>query len=147
MEQYVSVIFLAVADLSRSRRFYEQGLGWVPPVATREGIAYYQLGGIVLAFSDDVTVAADVAPARSNGGEFRGVLLAHNVRARADVDAILARAENAGAHIVRPAAETDWGGYTGTFSDPDRHAWEIAWNPHFALRDDGSVRLSAGGGL
>jgi catechol 2,3-dioxygenase-like lactoylglutathione lyase family enzyme len=30
-----------------------------------------------------------------------------------------------------PATETDWGGYSGYFQDPDGYLWEVAWNPHF----------------
>jgi predicted lactoylglutathione lyase len=135
--------FLGVADLRRSRRFYEQGLGWAPSVATREGIAYYQAGGVILALFDDVSLTKDIGV----GSAFRSALLAHNVRSREQVDAVLAQAEDAGGRIVKRSAEAPWGGYAGTFADPDSHLWEIAWNPHFSLSDDGSVRLSAGGRL
>ncbi|WP_238448410.1 VOC family protein [Micromonospora sp. 4G55] len=67
--------------------------------------------------------------------------LAQNVRSRADVDAVLATAERAGARITRPAAETFYGGYAGFFTDPDGHVWEIAWNPGFPLADDGTLTL------
>ena len=40
-------------------------------------------------------------------------------------------------------AETFWGGYSGVFLDPDGHPWEVAHNPHWTLRDDGSVELSS----
>jgi hypothetical protein len=29
------------------------------------------------------------------------------------------------------ASETDWGGYSGYFQDPDGYLREVAWNPHF----------------
>lgn len=67
--------------------------------------------------------------------------LAHNARTRAEVDAILGEARAAGARILKPAHDTFWGGYAGYFADPDGHAWEVAWNPHFALRPDGGLQL------
>ena len=54
---------------------------------------------------------------------------------------VLAEAQAAGATILKSAAETDWGGYTGYFANPHGYPWEVAWNPHFPLLDDGSVHL------
>ncbi len=75
------------------------------------------------------------------GGGFAGVTLAHNVREPDDVDRLLARAEAAGARITRGAQAAFWGGRTGYFADPDGHLWEIAWNPHFALEADGTLKI------
>jgi Uncharacterized protein conserved in bacteria len=69
------------------------------------------------------------------------VTLAHNVRSPAEVDAVLATAARAGASIVRPGAETFWGGYSGVFIDPDGHPWEVAHNPGWSLQEDGTVLL------
>ncbi len=66
---------------------------------------------------------------------------AHNVVTRDEVDAVLAVAEVAGARIARPAAVTDWGGYSGVFIDPDGHAWEIAVNPGWTIDDTGRTLL------
>jgi uncharacterized glyoxalase superfamily protein PhnB len=55
--------------------------------------------------------------------------LAHNVSSRAEVDAVMAQAHSAGATIVKAAHDTFYGGYAGYFQDPDRHLWEVAWNP------------------
>lgn len=41
----------------------------------------------------------------------------------------MAQAQAAGARIVKPAADTFWGGYAGCFADSDGHLWEVAWNP------------------
>jgi uncharacterized glyoxalase superfamily protein PhnB len=78
----------------------------------------------------------------SDSGGWGGVTLAHNVRSPAEVDAVIAEAEAAGATIARPGAETIWGGYSGVFIDPDGHPWEVAHNPHWTLADDGSVKLA-----
>ena len=73
--------------------------------------------------------------------EFRGFAIAQNVRSRAEVDAVVADAEAAGATVTRPPAETFYGGYAGYFTDPDGHAWEIAHNPGFTLDDAGALLL------
>jgi uncharacterized glyoxalase superfamily protein PhnB len=75
------------------------------------------------------------------GAGFRGVGLAQNVRSPAEVDAVIAAAEAAGAQVTRRPAETFYGGYAGYFADPDGHAWEIAYNPGFSLGEDGSLTL------
>jgi uncharacterized glyoxalase superfamily protein PhnB len=64
---------------------------------------------------------------------FSGITLAQCVRTREDVDALLRAAGKAGAKIVKPAQNAFWGGYSGYFSDPDGHLWEIAWNPFYTF--------------
>lgn len=61
--------------------------------------------------------------------------LAHNVASQAEVDAVMAQARAAGATIVKAARPTFWGGYAGYFADPDRHLWEVAWNPNLLQPD------------
>jgi len=60
------------------------------------------------------------------------------VRTRDEVDAVIEQAANAGATVVKPAADTFWGGYSGYFSDPDGYLWEVAWGA-FEFNDDGSL--------
>ena len=67
--------------------------------------------------------------------------MAYNARSRNEVDTILAEAIAAGGQFVKPAQEASWGGYSGYFCDPDDFPWEVAWNPFFAIADDGSIRL------
>jgi uncharacterized glyoxalase superfamily protein PhnB len=54
---------------------------------------------------------------------------------------VLAEAAAAGAVVRRAGAPTVWGGYSGVFTDPDGHPWEVAHNPGWVLGEDGSVRL------
>ncbi len=138
MEPRLSVVTLAVEDLARSRAFYE-ALGWSSPTGPNEGIAFFQLGGVVLALWE--RSAMDEDPGRPDGTGGGGFTLAHNVRSDGEVDQTLAAAERAGATLDRPGAPTAWGGYSGSFLDPDGHRWEIAHNPHWPLLDDGTVRL------
>ena len=53
----------------------------------------------------------------------------------------MAEAEKAGARILKPPEDVFWGGYSGYFADPDGHPWEVAWNPHFPILDDGTIAL------
>ncbi len=76
-----------------------------------------------------------------DSGGWGGVTLAHNVRSREEVDAVIDQARAAGARIARPGATTFWGGYSGVFVDPDGHPWEVAHNPDWRLLADGSVSL------
>ncbi len=139
MDQRLSIVTLGVADLAASRSFYQR-LGWTPSsAASNDDIVFFQLGGMVLALYDRDALARDAKLVPGEG--FGGVALAYNGRSKEEVDATLAAAEAAGARILKPAEEVFWGGYSGYFADPDGHAWEVAWNPHFPLRDDGSIEL------
>jgi len=140
VEQRVSLITLGVADLTRARGFYER-LGWTTNAAPEDDIAFFQAGALIVALWGRNELAAD-SGVRNEGG-WGGVTLAYNVASPAEVDATIAEAEAAGATIPRRGAETFWGGYSGVFVDPDGHPWEVAHNPHWTLREDGSVALGA----
>jgi hypothetical protein len=140
MEQRLSLVTLGVADLSRARRFYEEGLGWKRG-NDNDGVAFYQMPGAILALWSRPSLAEDAGVADS-GASFAGIALAYNARSRSEVEMVLAEAEAAGAKVVRSAHETPWGGYSGYFADPDGHLWEVAHNPFWTIGDDGSVRLA-----
>ena len=137
MEQRISLITLGVANLDRSMAFYG-ALGWQGSSPDGE-VAFYQAGGMVFALWDRALLAADSGV--TDAGGYGGITLAHNVRSPAEVDAVLAEAEEAGATIARPGEATFWGGYSGVFLDPDGHPWEVAHNPRWHVAEDGSVTL------
>lgn len=139
MEQRMSIVTLGVADLARSRQFYER-LGWKTSSASSDGIVFFQVGGMALALYPRDELAKD-AKASADGHGFCGVTLAYNTRRREEADATLAEAKAAGATIVKPAEEAFWGGYSGYFADPDGFLWEVAWNPFFEITEDGAIRL------
>jgi catechol 2,3-dioxygenase-like lactoylglutathione lyase family enzyme len=139
MEQRVSLVTLGVADLDRARRFYE-ALGWRSDSKPDQGVVFFQAVGIVLALWSREELAQDCA-VEDGGAAFGGIALAYNVRSPEEVDAVLAEAENAGGRVARRGAPTFWGGYSGVFLDPDDHPWEIAHNPFWTLREDGSIEL------
>ena len=139
MEQRVSLVTLGVRNLARSRAFYE-ALGWTTRAEPGDDVVFFQAGGMIVALWDRAALAEDSGVADSGG--FGGVTLAHNVRSPADVEAVMAEAERAGAAVTRAAGETFWGGYSGAFADPDGHPWEVAHNPRWTIHDDGSVSLA-----
>ena len=130
MEPRISIITLSVNDLPRSVAFYRDGLGLTLFDENTESIAFFRNRGTWLALYPREALAADVGISAEGSG-FSGVTLAHNLRSREEVDALLDVAVSAGAILVKPAQDTLWGGYSGYFSDPDGYLWEIAWNPHF----------------
>jgi predicted lactoylglutathione lyase len=137
MEPRISLITLGYEDFDRARGFYE-ALGW--PGESPDGeVIFIQAGPMILGLWDRSKLATDSTVVDAGG--WGGVTLAHNVGSPAEVDAVLAQAEAAGASIGRPGAPTEWGGYSGLFLDPDGHPWEVAHNPHWALGADGSVTL------
>ncbi len=138
MEQRVSLVTLGVADVGRARAFYE-ALGWTTSAAPGADVAFFQTGGSVVALWSRASLAEDTGV--EDLGGWGGVTLAHNVRSPAEVDAVIEEARAAGATIPRAGAETFWGGYSGVFVDPDGHAWEVAHNPGWTIRDDGSIEL------
>jgi len=139
MEQRLSLVTLGVADLDRSLHFYE-ALGWKRGNAN-PSVVFFQLNGMILALWSRSALAEDAGLAPNERG-FGGIALAYNARSKADVDAVLAEAERAGARILKPAKDTVWGGYSGYFADLDGHPWEVAWNPEWKLNKKGEVRLS-----
>ncbi|BBY38859.1 glyoxalase [Mycobacterium mantenii] len=138
MEQRLSLITLGVADLDRTHDFYEC-LGWRGQRV--QETVFFQAGGLAVSLWVREKLSADLGITDQGDDGFGGVALAHNMRTRAEVDQILATAEDAGATITRTATETFYGGYAGAFRDLDGHAWEVAHNPGFPLAEDGAITV------
>jgi uncharacterized protein len=138
---HLSLVTLGVSDLKRSIAFYE-ALGFQRKAKAFDGIGFFQAGACAIAIWPSEDLAKDANVAIGNMAEaFRGFTLAWNCDSKSGVDGVLKKAERAGAIIRKPAQEVFWGGYSGYFSDPDGHLWEIAYNPHFPLGDDGHLTL------
>jgi uncharacterized protein len=129
VEQRISLVTLGVEDLERARGFYE-ALGWAGAQQPDDEVCFFQAGGMV--FGLWTALGGHGAP---------GIELAYNVRSPAEVGSVLAEAERAGGTIVRPTQRADWGGVTGAFADPDGYVWEVAHNPGWTLREDGSIEI------
>jgi uncharacterized protein len=141
VRQRVGLVTLGVADLARALQFY-RALGWRESSRSVDGeVAFFDVGGSVIALWSRAELATDSAV--TDAGGWGGVTLAHNVGSPAEVDAVLAEAERAGARIGRHGSPTEWGGYSGVFVDPDGHPWEVAHNPGWPIDDDGHLRIPA----
>jgi len=136
MQQQISVVTLGITDLARSRRFYAEGFGWTP-IFENEEIIFYQMNGFVLgtfskpALEQDMGRTGLSAPGASS--------LAHNVPAQDDVITVMQQLVKAGGRVIREADAPPHGGFRGYVADPDDHAWEIAWNPAWAIDEQGMV--------
>lgn len=140
MKPSINIITLAVDDLERALRFYRDGLGFDSPGITGEefigdkdqaagAVVMFKLAkGVVLALYPRAELSKDakipLGPAKT--GEFS---VGQLVDSRNEVDAVLQRAQSAGATVVDQPHERPWGIYSGYFCDPDGHLWEIIYNP------------------
>jgi len=126
VEPRISFLSLAVDDVERARRFYEEGLGF--PRRRSRSLVLFDLSGFVLALvsRDRLAVEAGADPGVPGSA---GVTLSHNVADPGTVDAVVAAALRAGAREVRSPHDTSWGGRAGWFADPDGHLWEIVHHP------------------
>lgn len=139
MEQRISIVTLGVQDLAASKRFYADGLGWKLAYENKE-IIFFQTGCMIFALFLREKLAEDFQVDVASFGH-AAVALAYNVRDRSEVDPLIKRAHAAGATILKSARDASWGGYSGYFADPDGFAWEIAWNPAWPVKPDGSVEF------
>jgi len=147
MEPRISVITLGVDDLDRAAAFYA-ALGLERHERFTDGVAFFQMGGLILGLWPREELAEDAGYDAAKGeaaprAAFPGVALAYNTRSEAEVMAILALAEAAGGRVLKPAARAFWGGVQGYFEDTEGNLWEVAHNPDFPLDAEGRISLPA----
>ncbi len=136
----LSLVTLGVHDLPRAKKFYTD-LGWSPLPIPSEGVAFFELNGIMLSLFPREELAKDAVVKDSKPG-FSGISLAHNVSSEAEADAALAHAVKCGATLIKPAEKVFWGGYSGYFEDTEGHLWEVAHNPFAHFDANGVMRMS-----
>lgn len=128
MDQRISLITLAVADVARSRAFYVDGLGWTPELEA-PGVLMLRAGEhLLFSLWSETEFEEEVGPINRGPG-VAPFTLAHNVGSKEEVDDVLRMAGAAGADPVAKAVDREWGGYSGYFGDPDGYRWEIACAP------------------
>ena len=140
MRQKLNIITLGVNDFQKSLDFYENGLGWKKSSASQDSIAFFPLGGIVLALYPRHLLAED-ALVDEHGGGFSGITIAYNTKSETEVDEVLAEVQKLGATLVKPAQKIFWGGYSGYFKDLDGHLFEVAYNPFWGFDGDDNLAL------
>jgi len=127
MNAHVSSILLGVRDMDRSKKFYMEGLGWEVQRDYGISIFFEPHGGSLVGFYGREGLAANVGT-NPEGSGFSVVVLTYVVRSEGRVDEIIAQAEKAGATILKPAGKLQWGGYGGSFADPDGYIWDIGYS-------------------
>jgi predicted enzyme related to lactoylglutathione lyase len=127
MNSHVSSILLGVNDMERSKRFYTEGLGWEVQDDYRVSVFFVPHGGSLVGFygRDGLADMVGVSP---EGSGFSGVVFNYVVRSEDRVDEVLEEAKRAGGKILTPAAKLKWGGYGGSFADPDGYVWNIGYS-------------------
>jgi catechol 2,3-dioxygenase-like lactoylglutathione lyase family enzyme len=134
MKPKLSLITLGVRDFAKSLAFYRDGLGFpAPNYKEGEDVCFFMLEGVALAIHPRDKLAEDATVPDTPNTSFNGITLAHNVKSRADADAVYAHALSIGAKPVKKPQEVFWGGYSGYFADPDGYLWEVAHNPFMDL--------------
>src|ERR1700730_9486332 len=138
----LTMITLGVSDIRASIAFYE-ALGFTRKFrATGEVVAFFETGGTPIGLFPWDQLARDVTlPERPRPQAFRGMTLAWNCSTREEVDAVLDFAISAGASLLKAAHETDYGGYSGYFADPDNHPWEVVVAPNIEVGGDRRIHL------
>ena len=140
MKPRITLITLGVDDLELSLAFYRDGLGLktegiIGTQYEHGAVVFFDLqGGCKLALWPRKSIAHDTGLLASAPSP-TDFTIAHNVSSKEEVDAVMDEARRAGAVIVKAAHTTFYGGYAGYFQAPDRHVWEVAWNP--AWQDPG----------
>ena len=125
-EGYPRVIpYLCVDGAAAAIDFYGTVLGTVermrmPSPGGKIGHAELELGDSVIMLSDEAPEMGAVSPKTVGGSP---VTLSLYVE---DVDDVVARAEQAGATVLRPVENQFYGDRSGQFEDPFGHRWNVA---------------------
>jgi uncharacterized protein len=128
MNSHISAILLGVNDMDRSKRFYTEGLGWEVQDDYKISVFFVPHEGSPLVGFYGHDGLADMVGVSPDSSGFSGVVFNYVVRSENRVDEVLDEAERAGGKILKPAAQLKWGGYGGSFADPDGYIWSIAYS-------------------
>ena len=139
MSPHISLVTLCVTDIAKATAFYER-LGFVKSSASQESVSFFRAGTVVLGLrSRDAQIEDAKAEDLWTGNG--GIVVAMTCASEAEVDAMLVKAEGAGATILKPAEKAFWGGYNGYFADADGNVWEVAYNPFWPMQESGRIDL------
>ena len=129
MKANISSVLLGVRDMARAKQFYTEGLGWKVKDDYGISVFFESDAGTIIGFYGREGLADQVGT-NAEGSGFSGLVLTYVVRSEARVDEIIAEAEKAGATVLKPAGALPWGGYGGTFADPDGYIWSLGYSGH-----------------
>jgi PhnB protein len=112
---------LSVRNGAKAVDFYKEAFGAVELFHIDEGstIAQLSLGGAEFWLADEAPAYQNFSPESLGGGTVRMVLTVENP------DSLFSRAIAAGAKVVWPVEDKDYGWRIGRLADPFGHHWEI----------------------
>ena len=121
-EKKIGAMTLFVADLDRSKAFYQQVFD-LTPLGEDEDSVTYRFGDLYFFLHRSPGAAAapsgDVLDeARNGAGQFAIIVN--------DVNAVAAELQQHGTELISGPSDRPWGMRTVTFADPAGHVWEIA---------------------
>jgi predicted lactoylglutathione lyase len=127
MPAAISCVTVPVENLQKSIAFYRDGLGLTVEEQDEEHAAL-DLDGVYLVLlerSEFGTYVERVGhrPAARGAAE---TIISYFTESKGEVDAVMAQAQRAGAQVV--AASDEDGVYSGYFTDPDGHTWEVLFD-------------------
>ena len=127
MPAAISCVTIPVEDLQKSIAFYRDGLGLAVEEQDDEHAAL-DLDGVFLVLLERGEFSTYVEhvghrPAARGAAE---TIISYFTESKGEVDTVMAQAQKAGANIVAPSDED--GVYSGYFTDPDGHTWEVLFD-------------------
>jgi len=127
MPAAISCVTVPVDDLQKSLAFYRDGLGLTPEEADEDHAAF-DLDGVYLVLLDrsEFGVYVESVGARPASRGNAETILSYFASSREEVDELMAKAKAAGAQSS--PAEDEEGVYSGYFTDPDGHTWEVLFD-------------------
>ena len=137
--------YLAIKGAADAIEFYKKAFGAtetlrIPGPDGRIGHAEIVIGKAKIMLADEHPAINFLSP-RTLGGT--AVQIHIYVE---DVDALAAKAEAAGAKVLRPVADQFYGDRTGGFEDPFGHCWHFATHKEDMSTDELQRRAAAAGG-
>jgi predicted lactoylglutathione lyase len=138
MQQNISFITFAVNDFTKELAFYRDALGWTPFNVIKDTIAFFDAGGLVFSICSYAELSKDVGTALTTQ-PYLGITLAQNLPSEEAVDEVFNHIRASGGKITKEPVRASWGGYSGYFTDPEGHLWEVAHNPQFEYDDSGMM--------
>jgi len=127
MPAAISCVTVPVDDLQKSLAFYRDGLGFAP-VEQDEDHAAFDLDGVYFVLLNradfgDYVDGVGHSPAPRGAAD---TILSYFTESRGEVDSFLSKAAGAGAKVS--GTDDEEGVYSGYFTDPDGHTWEVLFD-------------------
>lgn len=127
MPAAISCVTIPVENLQKSIVFYRDGLGLTVEEQDEEHAAI-DCDGVYLVLLERSEFGTYVErlghrPAARGAAE---AIISYFTDSKGEVDAVMGQAQRAGAQIV--AASDEDGVYSGYFTDPDGHTWEVLFD-------------------